>query len=171
MEDFAVIDTVLLIVILLFPIRAALSGFIKEALSLAALVLGILGGFFFREAGADFIRIQVPALQNTRIISETLAFIAIFIIIFLVILFFKKILKDIVNSLNLGGIDRFLGMIFGLIEGISFTVLVLFVIYIQPLFPADNILGGSLLAGIFLPLLNETLSNFTGIAQNILRVL
>jgi membrane protein required for colicin V production len=171
METFAVIDIILLIVILLFVIRAALRGFIKEALSLAALVLGILGGFFFREAGADFIKSRLPSLQNMQVISEVLAFIAIFIIVFLVVILFKKILSDIAASLNLGGLDKFLGMIFGFVEGITFTVLVLFVISIQPIFPVDGILGGSVFAGIFLPLLDETLSNFTGIAHNIVRIL
>ncbi|MDR1902407.1 MAG: CvpA family protein [Treponema sp.] len=169
MENFAVIDIILLIVILLFTVRAALRGFIKEALSVAALVLGILGGFFFRQAGADFIKSKAPALRNMQVLAETLAFIAIFIVVFLTVTFIKKILKDIVDSLNLGGIDKFLGMIFGLIEGVTFTVFVLFIIHIQPIIPADNILGGSFFAGIFLPLLNETLPDFAGIVQNILR--
>jgi membrane protein required for colicin V production len=152
MENIAVIDIVFAVLILLFMIRAFLRGFIKEALGLAAFALGILAGFFFYKAGAEFIRSKVSFLETVQVLPEILAFIAIFLIVSLLMGLLQKILHNIIESLHLGGLDKLLGLAFGLIEGIALVTLLLFIISIIPFLV--SLLGSSVFAQLFEPFLS-----------------
>jgi membrane protein required for colicin V production len=118
------------------------------------MALGIAAGFFFYKKGAAFIREKSPDLAGVNIVPEVLSFIALFIMVFLVMKFIEKIISDIMDRINLGGIDKFLGFLLGIFEGLCFTALVFFVIYIQPLFDPFPVTAGSLFAAFFKPFLN-----------------
>ena len=160
MNEYAVIDIVLLVLVLLLLIRGFVRGFVGEFFSLGAPVLGILGAFFFYENGARFLRSKF--FHNTNYIHEVLAFIAIFIIIFLVCKIIQKIIIDVVEGLNLNTTNKVLGIFLGLAEGILASSLVLFIIYIQPLFDPYNVLHGSIFGRILLPLIIETSREMIG---------
>jgi membrane protein required for colicin V production len=145
------IDIVFSVLIFLLFLRGFLRGFIRELLSWASLVLGILGSVLFYKNGAIFIRDRF--LPGMKILPEILAFIAIFVIVFLVLKILGKILRDIVEGIHLGGVDKFLGAAFGLVEGLVLVSLVLFILTIQPLFDPTGILGSSLFAQFLLPLI------------------
>lgn len=152
--QLAVIDIVCFGLILVFAIRAMLKGFVEEAFSIGAVALGIAAGFFFYKNGAAFIRKELPDLAGVKAAPEILSFIALFIIVFLVMKFLEKLISDIMDRTNLGGIDRFLGFFLGVFQGLCFSALVFFVIYIQPLCDPAPITAGSLFAAFFKPFLN-----------------
>jgi membrane protein required for colicin V production len=154
--DLAVIDYIFIVLTAVLMIRCYLRGFIKEIMSMTAVVLGLLASLYFYKNGADFIRSNF--MPETKIIPEILAFIALFFIVFLSMKLLEKILKDIVDGVKLGGVDRFLGLIFGLTEGIVLTSLILFLIHIQPLFDPNPVLTDSIFANVFLPLITGTRS-------------
>jgi membrane protein required for colicin V production len=87
-----------------------------------------------------------------KVIPEILAFAAIFLIVFLFVRLIEFLLKDIINGINLHRLDRFLGMIFGLIEAFVLICLILFVIVVQPLFDPLSVLQNSIVAELLLPL-------------------
>ncbi|MDR3160577.1 MAG: CvpA family protein [Spirochaetaceae bacterium] len=149
----APVDIILIALILILVIRCTLRGFIEEFMSVAALVLGILGAVFFHQKGGAFIRREY--LQNLEIIPEVLAFVILFIIPFTAVKILEYIVKDIVTRVNLGGFDRLLGSIFGLVEGITLAALVLLLIEIQPLFDRDLLLANSFFARHLLPLIGK----------------
>ncbi|MCL2243376.1 MAG: CvpA family protein [Treponema sp.] len=152
--NFAVIDFILIALIGLFIIRCYLKGFISEILSMAAIVLGILSSLFFYKNGADFLRERFwPELKA---IPEILSFVALFIIVFAVVKLLEIMLKGIITGIKLGGADRFLGIIFGLAEGIAVVSLILFILRIQPLFDPSPILTDSFFADLLLPLITGT---------------
>jgi len=152
--NFAVIDFIFIILIALFVIRCYLKGFISELLSMAAIVLGLLASLFFYKNGAEFLRNQYwPDLKT---IPEILAFIALFLIVFVVVKLLEVMLKGIINGVKLGGADRFLGLIFGLAEGLVVVSLILFLLRIQPLFDPSSILSDSFFADLLLPLITGT---------------
>ena len=91
-----------------------------------------------------------------KTIPEILAFIALFLIVFLVIKLLEIMLKGIINEIKLGGADRFLGIIFGFAEGLAVISLILFVVRIQPLFDPSSILSDSFFARLLLPLITGT---------------
>ncbi|MDR2194219.1 MAG: CvpA family protein [Treponema sp.] len=152
--QFVVIDIVCFGLILIFAIRAMLKGFVEELFSIGAMALGIAAGFFFYKNGAVFIREQSPDLAGVKVVPEVMSFIALFILVFLVMKFIEKIISDIMERIHLSGIDKFLGFLLGILEGLCVTALVFFVLYIQPLFDPLPITTGSLFAAFFKPFLN-----------------
>ncbi|MDR2246253.1 MAG: CvpA family protein [Treponema sp.] len=151
-----IIDTIFTVLMVILIVRCALRGFIEEVLSMAALVLGLGSAFFFHKKGAAFIREKyLPALE---VLPEVLAFVLIFLIVFLAVKILEFILKDIVERIHLSGVDRFLGALFGLIEGVVLVSLVVFVLSIQPLFDAGPLLEKSYFA--------RTLAPYIGAARN-----
>jgi membrane protein required for colicin V production len=150
MSNIPVIDLVFLILIALMVIRGYVRGFIEEFFAWAVLVLAIWGAVLLHPAGAVFIRSKV--MQNVKFIPEILAFIAIFIIIMLLLKMLKHVLKDVIMGAKLGGANKLLGLVFGLIEGLTITVLILFVLTVQPIFDVSNIIEESIIAQLLLPL-------------------
>jgi len=149
--NLAVIDFIFIALIALFMIRCYLKGFIGELLSMAAIILGLLASLYFYKNGAVFLREKFwPGLKA---IPEILAFIALFLIVFIVVKFLEIMLKGIINGIKLGGADRFLGIVFGLAEGLVVISLILFLLRIQPLFDPSSILSNSFFAGLLLPLI------------------
>jgi membrane protein required for colicin V production len=149
--SYAPLDIVLAVVIFILVVRAALRGFVEEVMAVAWLALGLLCAILFFARGAVFIRSKVETLQDIRILPEVLAFVILFLIVFIVVKIFTLILRDIINRIRLGGLDHFLGAVFGLVEGITVAALVILVITIQPLFDKAAVLDKSMLAGFLTP--------------------
>jgi membrane protein required for colicin V production len=119
---------------------------------MAAVVLGLIASIYFYKTGGAFITEKY--MPNHEAIANIIAFIALFLIVFIVIKILAIMLKSIVEGIRLGGVDRFLGIIFGLAEGFVVVSLVLFVLQIQPLFDPDPILSDSFFAGLLLPFIS-----------------
>jgi membrane protein required for colicin V production len=137
-------------------VRCTLRGFVEEVMSMAAMVLGLGSAFFFHKRGAAFLIEKY--LPNMKVLPEILAFVAIFLIVFLAVKLLEFILKDIVERVHLSGVDRFLGALFGFIVGVVLVSLVLFVLSIQPLFDAGPLLAKSYFA--------QALAPYIGAARN-----
>jgi len=153
----AVIDFIFLALIILFAVRCYLKGFVTELFSMAGIVLGMLAALFFYKNGGEFLRTRF--WPDLRAIPEILAFIALFIIVFITVKLLAVMLKGIISGIKLGGVDRFLGIIFGFAEGITVISLVLFLLKIQPLFDPSSVLSGSFFADLLLPLITGAEKN------------
>lgn len=153
MNNFMPIDFVFVILILIFTIRCAIRGFISEVMSMAAVVLGLLASLFFFKKGGAYISERFMPKYPT--FSDVIAFILLFLIVFLVMKILERLLKDIIEGIKLGKADRFLGFLFGIIEGFIVTGLILFIITVQPLFDPQKVLNNSFFAGILLPLISD----------------
>ena len=155
MEALQVIDWIFISLILLMIVHGYLKGFIEELFSWAALVLAIWAAVLLNSAGAAFIRERF--MPNIRVIPELLAFIAIFLIIMVAIKLLERILKNVIAGAHLGGVNKILGAVFGIIEGFAITTLIIFVLSVQPLFDPSKILGESFFARFLLPFINSPL--------------
>jgi membrane protein required for colicin V production len=151
MSNFSAFDIICTVLILIFTVRCALRGFISEVMSMAAIVLGLLASLCFFKNGGEFVCDRY--MPEHRTIADIIAFILLFLIVFLVIKILERLLKDIIEGIKLGRADRFLGLLFGLLEGFIVVSLVLFLIFIQPLFDPHAVLNNSFFAGILLPLI------------------
>jgi membrane protein required for colicin V production len=153
-----IIDIIFAVLILLVLIRAALRGFIEEVMSMASLVLGLGAAFLFHKKGADFLIERY--MGNMKILPEILAFIAIFFIVFASVKILEYILKDIAGRINMGGVDRILGAVFGFAEGVILISLILFVLTIQPLYDMQPLLEKSLFARTLEPFIGAVERSF-----------
>jgi membrane protein required for colicin V production len=160
MNGYAVIDIVLLVLLILLVIRGFIRGFVSEFFSLGAPALGVLASFLFYKNGGEFLRTRY--FHDVKVIPEILAFLAIFLIVFIICKIVQKIINDVISGMNLTTWDKVLGALFGLVEGIVITSLVLFIITIQPLFDPSAVLQGSIFGNIFLPLIIKTSNGVMG---------
>jgi membrane protein required for colicin V production len=146
---FAGIDIVFLVLIGISFLRCAVRGFISELLSMAALIVGLLLAIFFYRNGALLVRTWF--LQDVKIVPEIIAFITLFILVYIAVKIIEMTLKSIIEGIQLGGLDRLLGAVFGIIEGMVVVCLLLFLMSIQPFFNPEPILEKSIFAKILLP--------------------
>jgi len=151
MSNIPIVDMVFLILIVLLIIRGYVRGFLMEVFTWASLVLSIWAAVLLHPAGAEFIRGRI--MEDVQHIPELLAFIAIFLIVMIIVKMLEHILKDIVTGAKLGNANKTLGAVLGLVEGLTLTALLLFILSIQPLFDAANIIEGSTFARILLPII------------------
>jgi membrane protein required for colicin V production len=154
MNNLPAIDIFFIFLILLLAVHGYVKGFVEELFSWAAPILSIWAAVFLFKSGAVFIRERY--MHNVRLVPEILAFIAIFVLLMLFIKLLGRILRDVIVGVNLGFLNKLLGIIFGLIEGIAFTALILFVLGVQPFFDASKLTGESILARFLLPLILKT---------------
>ena len=150
-----IIDVVFLVLIGLMIVHGYVKGFIEELFSWAALVLAIWMAVLFYQAGGAFIRTKMMA--NVRVVPEVLAFAAIFFIVVFFLKLIERILNDVIQGAKLGTVNKVFGAIFGIVEGLALTTLVLFVLSVQPLFDSSNLLGESTFAEIILPIIRRPL--------------
>ena len=149
MSNLPVIDLVFIALIILMVVHGYLKGFVEELFSWATIVLAIWMAVLFYSAGGAFIRTKIMA--NVRVVPEVLAFVAIFVIVTAVLKLLEHLLKDVIKGSNLGSANKVLGGVFGAIEGLAITTLIIFVLRVQPLFDASNIIGESIFAEFLLP--------------------
>jgi membrane protein required for colicin V production len=149
MGNLPVIDWVFIALIVLMVVHGYVKGFVEEIFSWATIVLAIWMGVLFYPAGGAFIRTKIMA--NVRVVPEVLAFVAIFVIVTVVLKLLERILKDVIQGAELGTLNKVIGAIFGVVEGLAITTLILFVLRVQPLFDATNLVYDSVFAEILLP--------------------
>lgn len=146
-------DIIFTVFVMLFAIRGALRGFLDELLSIAFLVLGLLGATLFYKKGADLIRTKIP--EDIRFLPEILAFGGVFCIIFVGVKVLELLVRDIIMQVKLGGVDRVLGVFFGLIEGLVLVTLMLFLLKIQPFFDTRSLFNESIFAELLMPVITH----------------
>lgn len=150
----AIIDIIFIVLIFILVLRGALRGFVREVMSMASVVLGLLAALLFYKPGAAFVRTKI--LEDVEVLPELIAFVSLMIIVFIVIKILERIIQDIISRITLlGGIDHSLGLVLGFLEGLLLVSLILFVLSIQPLFNPESLLENSFFAKLLNPLIGE----------------
>jgi membrane protein required for colicin V production len=149
--NIATIDIIFTVLIFILILRCALRGFVREVMSMASVVLGLLAALLFYKPGAAFVRTKI--LEDVKVLPELIAFASLMIIVFIIIKILERIIQDIISRITLlGGIDHSLGLVVGFVEGLLLVSLILFVLSIQPLFDQRPLLENSFFAKLLNPL-------------------
>jgi membrane protein required for colicin V production len=104
------LDYFLIIPIVIGFIWGVFNGLIKELTSLVAIVLGIYGAKICAPFVAHFL---MTNLKFTKVIAFPFAYILLFIAISLSMNLLAKIISSILSTIALGGVNKFLGGVFG----------------------------------------------------------
>ncbi len=151
--DFNQFDIVLSVIILILMIRGAFKGFVAEILSMAALILGIGSSVIF----SGLLSNLITEIFGESIWSPVIAFLVIFIIVYLVVKLLEGAIHKGIEKLNLFKLDKVMGFLLGLIEGILIVSCLVFILRIQPFFEdAHEMLESSFYAKTILPILIPT---------------
>lgn len=116
-------DYIILLITLVSVVLGLIKGVLREVVSLVSLILASVLSFRYGDvAGSLF----------SWWSSETVRYIAGFITIFLVILIIGVLigitLKNMAKGIGLGGLDHGLGAFFGLIRGMFFSLILIFLV-------------------------------------------
>lgn len=142
------IDYILIVLVLFVVIRATLRGFVREFLGAAALILGIAAATLFSARVAGLLS---PAIADP--FNHVLAFLGLFIGVFLIVKLFEAGLTRLVDRINLESLDRAAGFFLGLLEALILIRLFLIVLDVQPFVDPERIIGGSVVLAFLDPVL------------------
>lgn len=139
MANFVPIDYVFLGIIVIFAVVALIKGFIQELFSKASWVCAILGAVFFYQ--------KISALYhnsiNSVILCNVLGFLTLFIIIFVVVKLTGMLISKLSDFSIIKGLDKALGLFFGIVEGFAVVAFILFLLKTQTFFSTEQLLDHS----------------------------
>jgi membrane protein required for colicin V production len=145
------VDIFFIILTLILVIRSTLRGFVTEFMSLMAVLCGFTAGILLYRAGGTFLREKF--MGDMKYLPEIIAFAGLFFILFAFVKLIEYMLTEIVDRIRLYAVDRFLGFILGIAEGIAVVGLILLLFAVQPLFDEEPLLRGSVFAEFLLPVI------------------
>ena len=148
---FVTIDWIFSIIILIFAISGVIKGFIDNVFGKIAFVAGILLAYlFYKDIATGLLKdIKIPVAANV------IAFLLIFVVTFLVIKIIQMIVAKVFEWSILKSLDRTLGFIFGIVEGLAVVCLIVFLLSAQPFFNTQNIFDGSFYYNIIQSVFNS----------------
>ena len=147
---FSSLDSLFLIIIIILSVRCAVKGFIAEVMSVAAIFIGFGGAIILSGLGSLIIAKYLGESPWNSVIS----FLLIFIILYLIVKIFENALHNFLESLELENLDKALGFLLGIIEGIAAVFILIIIMIYQPFDNLSGILSNSLFVKIthyFLP--------------------
>lgn len=107
------LDLFILVPVAIGFVVGIFKGLIKELISLAAIVLGILGA---KLLSPWFAGILEKALNISPKTAQPIAFLLLFIAIAVVMLLLAHLLDKLFSAISLGGLNKFLGGVFGALK-------------------------------------------------------
>ena len=141
-----IIDIIVAVILFISALIAFIRGFVREVLTIAGVVLGLLGayyigpalsplfrGWFGIEAGVEEVGKLMGIVPYTYV-ADGCAYLAIFLLIVILVSITSHFMAEGLKNTGLGAIDRTLGVIFGLARG----VLLLGILYMVPFMLADR---------------------------------
>jgi membrane protein required for colicin V production len=149
MMDLAPIDVVFIAVVVFTTIRAGIRGFVRELLSMAAVILGIGCAVLF----SGIASLYIDEYFGASVWSQVTAFLALFILVYIVVKIFEAVLNALIEKIHLDNLDHALGFLLGIAEGLVLVFVSILIIQIQPFIPPQHLIGESVLARVLLPLL------------------
>jgi len=112
------VDYAVIAVMAVSILWGVLRGLIREVMSLGAWVIAFLAANLFAGPFADYMP-QAIARMELRVLA---AFVAIFLLTLIAASLFGLILSKIARAAGLGGVDRALGGLFGVLRGLIILV-------------------------------------------------
>jgi len=119
----SLLDIIIAVIVVISLIVGLVRGFLKEVLSIIGWIASIWLAFTFGSNAGDFIHqyVQLPA----EAFRTSAGFIAVFILSLFAFSIINWLIVKILTKAPIKGIDRFLGMIFGVVRAVAIVALVI----------------------------------------------
>lgn len=127
-------------ILIIAALRCTYRGFVAEVIAVAAVGGGLLAAFIFSAPGAAIVAGGLGESPWNRVI----AFLLIFLMVYLLLKIFEGLLYRILDSLRLENLDRALGFLLGLAEGLLVCLLVIYILQVQTFTDTTQLLEESL---------------------------
>ncbi len=152
----AAVDIFFIVLIVVAAIRGYIRGFVTEIFSVAGPILALLGAIFFSKPLSRVITPLSP--QGGELGNQIISFLILFVIIYLVIFLLQKALHSALEHMHLVGADRALGVLLGILEGLTAAFILTIILVLVPLKETHDLLNGSFFYSLVAPLLPELLT-------------
>ncbi len=152
-------DVIFIVIFLFFGIMGFIHGFVDELFGKISYVISIFSAFYFHGMLSPFVLKTI----NNETAATICAFVLIFIVTFLIVKIIQVIISKIFEGDILKGLDRGLGLLFGVVEGLLIISTVLIVLFGQPWFPVEKLFEKSQIAAVLLPCLQSSIDSFRGL--------
>lgn len=116
-------DILILVILGVFLLKGVLRGFLREVCSLLGLVLGVLLAFYLH---LPLSQKMLDLFAWPSQLCIILSFVLIFLLTLLIFSLLGYVLNRFVKLVLLGGVNRALGAVFGLMQGVVVLALILF---------------------------------------------
>lgn len=123
MEDLNWLDAVLLAALVISALVGLARGLVREVLSLLAWFVSIYVAWYFAELVSQR---YVHQFINDNLISYIAAFGGVFLLALFAIGLLNLLLAQLFSRVGLSGVDRVLGMVFGVVRGLLIGALLVF---------------------------------------------
>mgnify|MGYP006292831637 CR=1 FL=1 len=147
--QFSGLDIAFIVVVVFFTLRVGIKGFVKEFMSMAALIVGLAVAVLFSGVAAVYVQPWVGEGPWSQVVS----FLGLFLIAYIVVKIFESVLDRLVERIHLDSLDRALGFFLGIAEGLLVVFVLILIIQAQPVFDTRELLAESVFARFLLPLL------------------
>lgn len=112
------LDWVVVLILAVSIVLSLMRGLVAEIFSLGAWILAILAGKW----GAPVVAPLLPIDPKSENLSYFAGFVVVFLVMMVVVLLLGKMVKSAVGAIGLGGADRLVGGIFGLLRGVVILI-------------------------------------------------
>lgn len=123
------IDTFCLVVIAFNVLLGLIRGAAWQIMRLAAIVLGVWCAL---EQGDRFLSMWPTSWQLTDTAASILARVVVFFSVYLVMFGLTHLARALIDRVRLGGVDRILGGIVGILKGAAFCSVLLYLQFLPP---------------------------------------
>jgi membrane protein required for colicin V production len=123
-------DYLIIGIILLSALISLVRGFIREGLSLIAWILALWVAISFSPRGVEWLPDNAPLSPP---LQQAIVFLVLMVGTLLAAAIINSMLIRLVEKTGLGGIDRLLGMIFGIARGVTMVTGLVFLAGMTPL--------------------------------------
>lgn len=139
-------DILMLVVVAISVFFGVKRGLIKEIFALLALILGIIIASRSYAFGGGLLVRVIPSVNLSNIIG----FIVIFFLVVILLILAGRLLKELIQTVQLGWIDRIGGVAFGLFRGAVVVGVALTLINKYPILGSEIWVHDSSLASFFI---------------------
>ena len=123
------LDIIVLIIVIISAIEGGIQGLVYEVCSLIGLVAGFfLALEFFDTAAAYLGFIPLPGW-----VLKAISFFLILVAVNVIFRFLGKSLRIVLRKVFMGWLDRFAGVIFGLLRGTFIALLIIMILLLTPI--------------------------------------
>lgn len=136
---FSFIDIVFSVIVLFIAISACAHGFIAEIFGKIAVIASFFTAFYF----CGKLAAKMQNIISVKGVCVAVSFAILFIATFLAVKIIQTAIKSLFSGDILKSLDRVLGFILGLFEGILVISAILILLVSQPWFSLDRLLDSS----------------------------
>ena len=130
MDGFTLVDAIVAVLILLSAILAYSRGLVREVLSIAGWIVAAIVGFIFAPRAEPLMR-EIPMVGDFLADSCELSILGaaalVFVAALVVMSIFTPLFSSLIQRSAIGGLDRGLGFLFGVVRGVVLVVVALIV--------------------------------------------